>query len=207
MATADLTFRLQRIYASIGAAQEFDLSKFPAKVVNTNRFFSIFQDFSGSMSEADMANAAQMIIQNIASLKNHLIGWAGKNGKDKERVTATVNGSLPLKIILDLWNTDKHGTKTRLNESHSGLLPVLTMISRVMMLTAPPGGGATIMLDRSGKMVVSGEGGASAIITGDVKDIDGNWVGHLYDLEQQAISAWEGLLAEYGVVAGDGRGS
>jgi hypothetical protein len=204
MAADDLSFRLQRIYAAIGAAQEFDMSKLPAKVVSTEHMFGIFQDFAGGMSDAAMANTAQLIIHNIASLHDHLRTWAAKNGKDKERVTAVFDASPPLQILYDLWNADKHGPTTRLKESRSEAFPRLTAIRRVMRLTARPGGGVVMMLDRRGKTVVSGEGSACAVVTGDVENKDGKPLGDLYEIEQQAVQAWEGLLKEFGVsVAAD----
>jgi hypothetical protein len=199
MVTDDLSFRLQRIYAAIGASLEFDMSKLPATVVNNERMFGIFQDFSGGMSDANMANAAQLIIHNIASLHDHLRSWAAKNGKNKERVNTVFRESQELRIIYDLWNADKHGPTSRPKESHSGLFPKLVAVRRIMQLTAAPGGGVVMMLDRGGKTLVSGEGSACGVITGDVEDKDGKPLGDLYLIEQQAVQAWESLLAEFGV--------
>ena len=62
----ELLSRIKRIYASIGTLQEFDMEKLPAKeVFRNNRVVGVFQDFTGALSEEDIANTAHIVIHNI----------------------------------------------------------------------------------------------------------------------------------------------
>jgi hypothetical protein len=200
MAADELMLRVRRIYAAIDAAQEFDMSKLPGKVISHERVIRIFQDFSSGLSDADLANLAHTIIHNIANLKDHLLRWAVRNSKDKSKVDATFDGSPALKIIQDLSNVDKHGA-ARPGSSKSGHEPKLDHIRRVLKLTtqARAGSGVVMVLGPDGRPEVSGDGSACAIVTGNVVDKDGKLLGDLFAIEQQALGAWEGLLADFGV--------
>jgi hypothetical protein len=91
MANDDLIFRIQRLYAAIGATEETDIGKFKARVINDGRLRGIYQDWSGGLSDEELSNIAHSLIHNIANLKGHLRKWAHRNGKDKIKVDDAFN--------------------------------------------------------------------------------------------------------------------
>src|SRR5581483_130867 len=111
---------------------ESDMSKVPAKVVRNDRLISVVQDFSGGLGEAQITVLAQSVIHNIASFEYHLNGWAAHNGKSIQKVKEMFRASLPLRIIHDLWDNDKHVTS---RQGHSGLSPRLEHVRRHARLT------------------------------------------------------------------------
>jgi hypothetical protein len=192
--------RIKRLYASIDAAQEFDMTSLPARVWRDDRHTEVLQDFMGHLSEEDLANLVHAVIYNIANLQDHLRRWAACNGQDKTKVDATFTGSRALQIIKDLSNNDRHGYPPR-GRTNSGLAPRLTELGRVMQMTTKERAGSSVVmtLGPDGMPKVSGSGTARAVITGNVVDKDGNNLGDLLEIEQQAVQAWEALLEDFGV--------
>ncbi len=203
MTEEELLARLRRIYAAVNASKEFDMNKMPAKIIKNDKFEGIFQDFSGGLSEEDIHNVAHTVIHNIANLQDHLRRWARKNGKEEGKIETTFKASEPLKLIQDLSNNDKHGYPPR-NDGCSGLAPKVINISRVMQMTTKPEAGSSITMTfgPGGIPQISGDGTACAIITGDVVDKDDKKIGDLFEIEQVAVSSWEALLPEFGLVLG-----
>jgi hypothetical protein len=195
-----LHLRIRRLYAAIGAAQVTDMSHLPARVVSTPRVLGIIQDFSGGASSAELENIAISVILNVASLRDHLRRWASRTGRDKGKVEEAFEKSPALKIIQDLFDRDKHAGPRR-DGGYSGRSPMLSNIGRVMRLQTQPRAGSrvTMVLGADGTPRIGGDGFAAAVLTGDVLDQEGERLGDLFDLELQAVEAWESLLAEYGV--------
>lgn len=200
MAEDELLSRIRRIYASINASKEFNMSKLPAKVIKNDKVIGIFQDFSGELSTEEIQNIAHMVIHNIANLKDHLNRWAGINGKDKTKIQATFGASQPLKLIQDLSNNDKHGYPPR-DGGYSGLAPKLIKVGRVMRMTTRAKAGSSVVMTfgPGGVPQISGDGTACAVITGEIVDKDGKAIGDLFEFEKTALTAWESLLSEYDI--------
>src|SRR5262249_18077255 len=133
MAVDELAARVRQIYAAIDAVQEFDLSKVPARGINTPRAHAIMRDCRDGRNEEEIGNSGYTLSHNIANLRDHLRRWAAKNGKDKGKVDAAFDASLELRVLQDLSNNDKHGPPR--NGGNSGLTPTLQKINRVMRLT------------------------------------------------------------------------
>lgn len=192
--------RVKRLYASVKAQQEFNLRRLPAKVTQTHHTLTVLQDFSGGLSVEDIANAAHMLIHNIANLHDHLRQWAKNTGKSKAKVKAAFQASQALRLIKDLSNNDKHGYPPG-DGGRSGVAPKLTNLRRQMVLTTKPKAGSCVVmtLGPGGIPKTSGDGTACAIITGDVVDKAGSLVGDLFEIEKEAVKAWESLLADFGI--------
>jgi hypothetical protein len=103
-----LAERLERVYASLGATIEADLSLFKPTIVRSNEEIAIYQDFVGGLTGAEMQNAAFGLIHNIANLRDNVSRWAEDNGKSFNG-GEFVAGSMSLGLLHDLSNTDKHG--------------------------------------------------------------------------------------------------
>jgi hypothetical protein len=201
MTQDELLNRLHRIYSAVKATTEFDMARLPGKVLRSKNTIGVFQDFSGGLSEHDIANAAYCVIQNLASLCDHLKKWARTNNADAGKVDATCSGSQDLQIVRDLWDSDKHGGDRR-DGGYSKKSPRLHDIRRQLTLTTQPKAGSwvTMTLGPGGEPVIHGDGSASAIITADVVDKDGQMLGDLFEIEERCVRAWESLLVEFGVL-------
>ena len=200
MAVDDLIDRVRRIYSSIGFVEEADISKFIPPVVRNDSREGFYQDWSGGLTDSDLANLVNSLIQNVASLEYHLKKWADHNDYDKVKVDTTFRTSQPLKIIHDLWNNDKHGYPPR-QPSRSGLCPQLTEIKRLLRLEtkAEKGSFTGVIFTREGVPKKLGSGTAKVVVTGDILDRNGNKVGDFYKTSLEAVEALEALLADYGV--------
>jgi hypothetical protein len=195
----DIGLRIKRIHAAIGASQELNVGTLVGQVIQTPRVHGVFQDFSGGQSEEDLSNIAHSTISNIAHLHDHLKGWARRNGKDSTRVRDTLDRSLPLKIIMDLANNDKHGYPPR-EGGHSSLAPKLINVGRVMQLRGGTTSDWTVMtLGNRGQPIIEGSGSGRAVVTGLIIDKSGKAIGDLFDMAEQAIQAWEQLVSEFGL--------
>jgi hypothetical protein len=51
-----------------------------------------------------------------------------------------------------------------------------------------------------GRLRTTGEGEAKIVLSADVLDKDGNRIGDLVEIAEQAVADWEKLLAELGIV-------
>ena len=104
----DLAGRLERIYSAIGATMEEDPEKFAMKVYRGDRSLLMVSNFRGDTTDAELENAACLVIHNIACLRNHIKRWADNRGRDTNKVIEAIRQSRALAIVTDLWNTDKH---------------------------------------------------------------------------------------------------
>jgi len=194
----ELAHRIRRIHAAFGATVEEDLEKLEAKLIHTENVKSVFQNFSGGLSPEELENLAFSLIHNIANLHDHLNKWAARSGTRKDLIDNAVKKSLPLLVIKDLSNAEKHGYPPR-HGGHSGQAPRLERVKRSLRVTVPPKKGVEITLGPRGTPQVTGEGSAKAILTGDVVDRNGNRIGELNGLVKEAITAWENLAINLGL--------
>lgn len=99
----ELLNRIRRIHAAVAAAEETDPKKLRATVIETYKMTAMFQDFRGGLTDAQLANQAHSVIQNLANLRDHLTKWAARKSKDKEKVDDALRqpGALKRKRIKD----------------------------------------------------------------------------------------------------------
>ncbi len=55
------------------------------------------------------------------------------------------------------------------------------------------------MLTPNGELRSVGSGSATVIITGNIVDLEERPIGDLYEIQNEAITAWEGMLRSLGV--------
>ena len=191
MSMDEILKRLDRIYASIDTAVEGDVTKFVPVVIQNKESYGIYQDFRGGLNDAELSNLAYSVIHNIANFRAYLDRWAEHNGHDKNHIERVFSNSLPLQIITDLSNYEKHPYPPR-NGGHSRKSPKLGGIKRILRLTTGvgPGSGVAITLTPQGPLVF-GTGSTNVIVTAQVLDSKGALIGDLYGLELEALEAWE----------------
>ncbi len=197
----DISQRINRIYAAVGAMEESDPKKLRATIVETDKIKAVYQDFRIGLSDNELSNQAYLLIHNIANLQDHLLRWAAQNGQDKNKVHQALDHSFELQIIRDLSNNDKHGYPPR-KGGHSGRSPKLTEINRVMRLRTQAKEGSMIMMTigPGGVPEFIGDGSAKAVVTGQIVDNSDNLIGDLYDFVTKAVEVWEKVLIDFGLI-------
>ena len=202
MPTDELTFRIRRIYAALGAVKENDISKFKTQVIKDSCRVGFYQDWKGGLSDEEISNFAMSLVHNVANLRDNLRKWAANNSKDKTKVDSAFKVSQVLKVIQDLSDNDKHGYPPR-DGGFSGKSPRVEKFERVMSMSTKGGKESFISLtfNRQGVPQVSksGTGEAKVIITGDILDRDGNKIGDLHETLLKAIKDWGKVLTEFDV--------
>jgi hypothetical protein len=148
-------------------------------------------------------NDAFILIANVACLPHHLKKWARENGRDPKKADDTIRSSPDLCIIMDLWNSDKHGGSRR-DGGWSKLSPRLDGVDRALRLRTLPkkNSSVAVQMGADGRLRASGDGTATVDTSGTVRDSKGNRLGDLQEIVMRAIEAWERLLVTYEI----GRG-
>jgi hypothetical protein len=196
----DLILRLRRIYAAIGETIDTDISKYPATVQQNDRMTSMWQDFRGGLSHEQLLNLAFSLAYNVFILRDHLLNWASGRPGGREQVLDFFKTSMPLKIVADLCNADKHGYPP--DRPWTDLVPSLGEVTRPLQITAKPGAGWFMYtVGADGRPRTYGEGEAKVVLSADVLDKDGNRIGDLVELVEKAVTDWEKLLVELGIAA------
>lgn len=199
--SSQLIGRIRRIYAAIGEAVASDPSQFKSvtRRVEGNLYVSSVS-FDGGLSNDQMQNIIYSAVHNVANLRDHLKKWARQNGKGTDVVDRTVDGSLELKVIIDLSNRDKHGGSPR-DGGVSGLSPDLTRFRRGLVAGAHKGdeeASVTIECFTEAPQVQF-RGGACVLTSADIVDASGQVVGDVMSFMEAGVSQWEQALALYGV--------
>lgn len=152
---------------------------------------SISYDFSKVTDSATAANRVSQLLNNIASLKDHLKAWCKRQNKPFAG-DALIDSNRDVAVVHDLWNVDKHAELNR--PSRSGLGPRLENPPRsTMVLKGEPGKPSpsfVIPVGRGGAPIQT-NAGASLRIVANVVDKDGNRIGDLMDICEKAVAAWE----------------
>lgn len=195
---SDIELRLRRLRVAIGDAEESDLQKLAPMVVVSPKGMLVHQDFSGGLRDEQLLNHAHGIIHQIASMTDNLKRWAAKIGRDKSKVDDALRSSNALALLTDIWNLEKHGAPDR-NGGFSGKSPRLIDVHRGMTITTGSAGvwtGIVIGMNGAKKF---GDGTAVARIDGEIVDGAGSRIAGLRDCIDEAVSAWEGLLRQFGL--------
>lgn len=195
--------RIERLYAAIGATVEEELTKFPPRIVSDGKAFMIEQDFSGGLAPAEIENIAFTAIHAIAHLKDPLKAWARSNKKEPDAIEDCIDQALPLALIIDLSNRDKHGREDR-DGGRSGKSPRVEQIRNVMRLGTRAGGPSSIAVRFAPHgMKPTGDGTVEIVITGEVLAGDGSRIADLDRLLPAALAAWETFMQGWGIELGE----
>ncbi len=137
----------------------------------------------------------------VANLKDHLKEFARNHGRDAEEVETAIEGSTPLKILIDLHNSEKHG-EWNPRKGRSGLHPRLAEVTRAVRFR---GDGKTAVHSlriplRPGEPARA-SGNVASVIVADVLDENGQKIGDgdFVGMIAAALADWERLLSSWGV--------
>jgi len=198
----DIVERLRRMNSAMRRCV-VPVSKWPTHLVRTPKYRFVEANFSGDASPEELANDAFSLIANVASLADHLRKWSKENNRDPRRVDETIRCSRDLRIVVDLWNRDKHGGD-RNYRGRSGLEPRLENLERALRMRTQPKKGSSVIVQQGldGRFHSRGDGTATIDTSGTVYDKHGRQVGDLQDILATAVQALETLLVTYEI----GRG-
>jgi len=183
--------RIQRIYAAIGRIRSCDISELRCNVINTPRMSGMWHDFRGQASDAELLNDANSAIANVASLPDHLRKWAKQNERDSKKVDDAVKASLQLRVIMDLFDRDKHGGDRR-DGGYSKQSPRLESVNRGLRLS-----NVSVQVGPDGRYHRGGEGTARIETYGTVHDGNGKSLGDLHEIIDAALIPLERLLVTF----------
>jgi hypothetical protein len=193
----DFGKRVRRIYAALGHIEVADLSKFPPRLGEPGSRH-IFQDFRGGLSDEELENLAQSAVANVANVKDHLRRWARRNDRDLVQIDDAVKRSDAIRIIIDLADREKHGGE-RNNGGYSRRSPQLGKIERSLEIRPPKGVPVEVLFGEDGPIFSPGAN-PHVVLTAPVLDRSGVKIGDLHRLLMEALSAWDSLLQEWGVL-------
>jgi len=206
MPNEEIIGRIHRIYSALGEVEtKLDLALIKPKPIGIPGKIGIVIDFQGEYTDAQITNIAYNLIHNIANLRDNLKRWAKNNKRDVTLVDSTFNNSMPLKIIQDLSNADKHGYPP--GKSNSGKSPKISEIMSVLHMRAGAESNSSVTFGlnlQTQQPFVSQRGDVSTkiIITGVVTDNNDKVIGDLYQIQNDALKSWELLLNEFGLTNG-----
>ena len=190
--------RLQAAIGGVGGARVADLTSVPKNYVrtesDTRTEFSVYLDVTGGLSDAEVANIAWAIVRSIADLADHFKKWARANGQDPQAVDTAIKRSTDLQLLIDLANLDKHGGHDR-DGGLSKRKPTLENIRRVLRL-GPKAGFEVVMAD---VVELRPHGDVALVVDALVKEQSGAILKTLSELQESAISAWEAVVAAWGL--------
>lgn len=202
MLTLDqLLLRVRQMRAALASLSTDDLSVVPTLHTVTEDGFKWTFDVGASLSDAEIHNAADLLVANIASMKDHLKKWCKQKNVPFTGDTL-LNTHQAAAVVHDLWNARKHAGLDQ--PPRSGRKPEFRDLRRVMSLSTgtQAGGFAVTTFDpQTGRLIAQTGGGGQVevCIVGNVVDENGGVLGSFSDLCEQAIAAWELALVNAGV--------
>ncbi len=196
-----LDLKIRQMHQALSDLSTDDLSKINPEIGSEEGRQYMKVDFNDCSDSTKRANAASLLIANIASIKDHLRVWCSTQkcpflGED------LINKNQAVALIHDLWNVDKHA---RLNKPpRSGFTPHLKELSTSLSLTTGTAAGSNVAVtfDRlNGKMnTMSGNGGSATLtLQAQVVDENGKILGDFATICAEAVTEWEKALKAAGV--------
>lgn len=107
-----LDLRIRQMHAALNAISSDELEGIRAEIGVVDGGVYAELDFNKDSDEAELANQADLLIQNIASIKDHLKVWCKKYGANFGG-DDLIDSNRAVALVHDLWNTSKHGELNR----------------------------------------------------------------------------------------------
>ena len=192
--------RINRIYDALARLGNGNLAGIKPQFSNFSSGVQMVVDFNCNSTEAELENATQILITNIASIRDHLKEWCEQKNTDFKG-DSLINTNRSVALVHDLWNIDKHAKLDR--KPRSGVIPSLRELRRSLVLTTGTAAGSAVSfsMDMDGNQSIQTENGGSAKleIVGRVVDQNGKDLGDFRTICEAAIDAWWAELATSGV--------
>jgi len=190
----DLDQRIARIYAAFGLIVETNIQKTVRMTRSENK---IEVRLDGGMSPADIENAANTAIGLVAHLPDHLKRWLRSKSQSTAALDELYKTSLPIQLLADLANTEKHGGFDR-NGGWSKRQPTLQNIARGLRLDPSNGAAsANVRFDLAAGTVTTESGSPQVVIDAEVVGAGGAVICRLTDLLAAGLSQLEAIYAQH----------
>jgi hypothetical protein len=198
---AELQSRIDRAYAAVNAtAIRGPALTFPNRpIIEDGKEVALQAYSSRNFSAADTRNTAQNAIDNLAKLYDATMGWAKGSGVPVSDVKAVTSNCLPLLVIRDLYNLDKHpeSSQTSTSNLHPGLSDV-----RIVLQSRPDHPGSMFMDTTAGGGSTTTFEGFDLQLFGQVRNRQtGEYIGSLQETLELGLSVWEEFLVRKGVIS------
>jgi hypothetical protein len=193
--------KIRQMHAALAGLATDDLSTIKLQFGEAGGSYYTKVDFNQDADEIALANAASLLITNIASMKDHLKVWCTRQGVAFHG-DALINSNRAVALIHDLWNIDKHAELNK--PPRSGHTPKLHDLRKNLTLSAGTAAGARAFFSmdpRTGKITTgtSGGGAVQLALVAQIIDENGNVLGDFTSICTQAIDEWAKALVAAGV--------
>ena len=193
--------KLRQMHAALGALSSSDLTSIQPQITRTDSHVYTAVDFNQNSDVVALANAASLVVANIASLKDHLKAWCKKQGVafDGDKL---INSNRSVALVHDLWNVDKHAELNTL--PRSGHTPKLVGLSTALSISAGTEADASAfysMDPRTGKLTTGTTGGGKVelVLVAQIVDDNGTILGDFTQVCTEAAETWSTALKTVGV--------
>ena len=193
--------KIRQMHAALEGLATDDLSIIKPQSGEADGYYYTKVDFNQDSDEIALANAASLLITNIASMKDHLKVWCNRQGVAFHG-DALINSNQAVALIHDLWNIDKHAELNK--PPRSGHTPKLQGLRKNLSLSTgtAAGDGAFFSMDpRTGKITTGTSGGGSVqlALAAQIVDANGIVLGDFTNICRQAVDEWAKALSLAGV--------
>ena len=193
--------KIRQMHAALAGLATDDLSTIKPQLGEADGCYYTKVDFNQDSDAIALANAASLLIANIASMKDHLKFWCNKQNVEFHGDTL-INSNQAVALIHDLWNIDKHAELKK--PPRSGHTPKLQGLRKNLSLSTgtTAGDGAFFSMDpHTGKITTGTSGGGSVqlALVAQIVDENGNVLGDFSSICTQAVDEWAKALSSVGV--------
>jgi hypothetical protein len=182
----DLNSRLERIYISINTKLEDGTAEY----LRFNRETGSFSSNPNQVLEKILS-----IVSNLSNLKDHLKKAATSKGVDKNLIEKEIENYLPLKLIIDINNAEKHGYPV--TSKRSNLDPKIVNVSSGLKVVGDEA--TSISIHPDGRIEQSGN--VETILDADIVDFHNNKICKFSELRIKSIDAWEKIILKFSLTA------
>ncbi len=150
-------------------------------------------DFNEGSDEIKLANDARLLVNNIASLKDHLKVWCHDHGVSFGG-DELIDNDFNVGLVHDLWNVQKH---RKLNSApRSGVVPEIRNYMTVLHFGRSKKEAFLHLDPATGQM--DSQGG-EIVLFAEIFDQDGKKVGLFHQICREAVQSWHQELKTAGV--------
>jgi hypothetical protein len=188
------------MHAALAGLSNNDLSAIQPQIDQTDGHVYTTVDFNQNSDEIELANAASLLIANVASLKDHLKAWCKKQGVPFNNGDILIDSNMSVALIHDLWNVDKHAEELN-SPPRSGFKPKLQNIKTVLAISSgtAAGGSAFFSMDPRTKKVTTGTSGGGTVqlaLDAQITDELGNNLGDFAQTARKQLKHGQALSVQ-----------
>ena len=193
--------KLRQMHAAVAGLGNSNLSNVQPQITHGDGCVHTKVDFNQNSDPVALANAASLLVANIASLKDHLKAWCKKQSVPFHGDNL-INANKSVALIHDLWNIDKHAELN--SPPRSGSTPKLHGIKTILAVSAGTEAGASSFFSMdplTGKVATqtTGSGTVQLVLAARITDELGRDLGDFTQVCTEAAEAWSVTLISAGV--------